>query len=58
MSVEGHILDDPRLYMNKEFQPVHGVWDTKDKKFFAPAHLLSWAVLNYSTRFITDGVLK
>lgn len=58
MSVEGHVLPAPQLRMNKDFPPVKGVWDTRDKAFFRAGTLTCWAVLNYSARFIRDETLR
>lgn len=58
MSVEGHVLQAPKLLMDKEFPPVRGVWDTRDKLFFKAGDLQCWAILNYSARFIRDDNLK
>ncbi|XP_050691117.1 protein argonaute-2-like [Eriocheir sinensis] len=57
MAVEGHILQAPQLRMNKEFPPVKGVWDIRDKIYFSAAALQCWVVLNYSIRFIRSDTL-
>ncbi|XP_050701714.1 protein argonaute-2-like isoform X2 [Eriocheir sinensis] len=58
VSLEGHVLDNLQLCMSKEFVPVKGVWDTREKTFFEPEHLKCWAVLNYSTYVVPGDSLK
>lgn len=58
MSVQGHILQPPKLRMDKEFPPDKGVWDIRDKVFYKGASLTCWAVINYNCGFIRDEILR
>ncbi|KAK4279249.1 hypothetical protein QN277_016979 [Acacia crassicarpa] len=57
--VEGRVLQAPRLmFGDREENPRNGRWNLNNKKIVQPSRIEKWAVVNFSARCDTRGLVR
>ncbi|XP_028797109.1 protein argonaute 4 [Neltuma alba] len=57
--VEGRVLQAPRLmFGDREDNPRNGRWNLNNKKIVQPSRIEKWAVVNFSARCDTRGLVR